>query len=175
VKPFPSVSGIRAFIGLGANLGEREAALRGALSMLAKRPDVRMVAYSGLYETEPVGYREQPRFLNAVACVETTLEPEPLLDVLLAIERAFGRQRIVRWGPRTLDLDLLLYGERRVQSERLTVPHPRLFERAFVLVPLMELQTWLPASVLPSVRRALAATGTDGVAMRKGAGWANIG
>lgn len=162
----------KAFIGLGANLGEREASLRGALSLLAKEPGVRLLAYSGLYETEPVGYRHQPRFLNAVACLETALAPEKLLDVLLGIEQAFGRRRTIRWGPRTLDLDLLLYGERRVHSDRLIVPHPRLFERAFVLVPLLELKELLPATVLGRAMQALAACGTDGVTERKATGWA---
>lgn len=163
-----------AFIGLGTNLGDRETALRGALSLLSQKPGVRMVAYSGLYETEPVGVREQPRFLNAVACVQTTLAPERLLDELMAIEKVYGRRRVVRWGPRTLDLDLLLYGGKTVQTPRLTVPHPRLFERPFVLVPLLELEPWLPVTVLQQARQALAACGTDGVKVQKAGRWAGF-
>ena len=162
----------KAFIGLGANLGDRVAALRGALSILAQNQGIRVLAYSGLYETEPVGVLEQPCFLNAVACVEPVLKPEQLLDELLRIEQIYGRERIIRWGPRTLDLDLLLYGEKQVQTSRLIVPHPRLFERAFVLVPLLELKQWLPASVVRRAQEALTICGADGVTKLEKKHWA---
>ena len=128
----------RAYVGLGANLGDREAALRGALAELAR--DVDVVAVSGFRVTEPVGYADQPSFLNAAAAVETELSPRELLGVLLEVERRLGRTREgPRFGPRTIDLDLLLYGAELVDEPGLTVPHPRLHERAFALEPLQEL------------------------------------
>jgi 2-amino-4-hydroxy-6-hydroxymethyldihydropteridine diphosphokinase len=122
------------YVGLGANLGDREAAIRGAAERLRAR------RLSALRETEPWGNEDQPRFLNAVAEVETELPPRALLDRLLALEREFGRVRDgTRWGPRMLDLDLLLYGSARLEEPGLTVPHPHLHERLFVLEPLAEL------------------------------------
>ncbi len=124
----------RAYVGLGANLGDREAAIRAAAEQLGAR------RVSAIVETEPWGYTDQPRFLNAVAEVETSLEPRAFLERLLEIERSLGRTRDVpRWGPRTIDLDLLVYGDAVVNEPGLTVPHPRLHERAFVLEPLAEL------------------------------------
>lgn len=122
----------------GANLGDRAATLAGALSRLRQTEGIIVVESSPLYETDPVGMVEQPRFLNLVAGVETTLTPEGLLDVLQRIEHAFGRERRERWGPRTLDLDLLAFeGETRADA-RLQLPHPRMHERSFVLVPLAD-------------------------------------
>ena len=130
----------RAFVGLGANLGDREATIREALRLLGERDDVRVEAVSELRETEPVGLTDQPRFLNGAARLETTLAPRALVDVLLETERALGRVRSERWGPRTIDLDLLLYGEATTLDEPgLTLPHPRLHERRFALEPLAEL------------------------------------
>ncbi len=130
----------RAYIGLGANLGDREAAIRRALELLGGRPGVAVAAVSSLRETEPWGFAEQPRFLNGAAALETTLSPRELLDVLLAVERELGRTREgPRYGPRTIDLDVLLYGDELVEEPGLTVPHPRLHERAFALEPLLEL------------------------------------
>lgn len=129
----------QAFIGLGANLGDREPTLKAAIEALGTLPNVSIVESSSLYETDPVGGIAQPMFLNAVAGVETTLAPEELLDEMMQIERTFGRVRSVKNGPRTLDLDLLVYeGEVRA-TEKLALPHPRMFERAFVVVPLREL------------------------------------
>ncbi len=129
----------RAYVGLGANLGDREATIRRALELLGKR--VRVVAVSTLRETEPWGYADQPPFLNAAAAVETELGGRGLLDVLLEVERALGRTREgPRYGPRTIDLDLLLHGDERIDEPGLTVPHPRLRERAFALEPLAELE-----------------------------------
>lgn len=137
----------RAYIGLGANLGDREAALRAALDGLAATPGVDVVAVSSFRETDPVGYLDQPRFLNGAAAVETELSPRELLDALLAVERALGRTRDgPRFGPRTIDLDLLVYGATVVDEPGLTVPHPRLHERRFALEPLAELD---PELVLP--------------------------
>jgi len=137
----------RAYVGLGANLGDREASLRSALELLAAEPGIELVASSSIRETDPVGYEEQPRFLNAAACVETELSARELLDVLLGIERRLGRTRTgQRYGPRTIDLDLLLYAEETVDEPGLHVPHPRLAERRFALEPLAELD---PALVVP--------------------------
>jgi 2-amino-4-hydroxy-6-hydroxymethyldihydropteridine diphosphokinase len=133
---------VRAFIGLGANLGDREATLRQALDLLAAEPGVELRAVSTFRETDPVGYRNQPRFLNAAAKLETTLSPRELLDRMLAVERALGRERTgPRFGPRTIDLDLLLYGDETIDAPGLQVPHPRLHERRFALEPLAELDT----------------------------------
>ena len=139
---------IRAYVGLGSNLGDREATLREALRLLEADPHIDVAVVSSFRETDPVGYVDQPRFLNAAAAVETELAPRALLDRLLATERRLGRDRAAspRSGPRTIDLDLLLYGEERVEEPGLVVPHPRLHERLFVLEPLAELD---PALVVP--------------------------
>jgi 2-amino-4-hydroxy-6-hydroxymethyldihydropteridine diphosphokinase len=129
----------RAFVGLGANLGDRERTIREALRLLDADEDVTVAALSTLRETDPVGVVDQPRFLNGVAALDTELAPRALLDLLLDVERALGRVRAERWGPRTIDLDLLLYGDAVVDRPGLTVPHPRLHERRFVLEPLSEL------------------------------------
>jgi len=134
----------RAYIGLGANLGDRAAMLRAALEQLASEPEIALVAVSGFRETDPVGITEQPRFLNAAAAVDTELPARQLLDRLLAVERKLGRTRTgPRFGPRTIDLDLLLYGDVEIVEEGLQVPHPRLHERLFALEPLAELDAAL--------------------------------
>jgi 2-amino-4-hydroxy-6-hydroxymethyldihydropteridine diphosphokinase len=123
-----------AYVGLGSNLGDREAAIRRAAELIGAR------RLSPIVETDPWGYADQPRFLNAVAEVETPLAPRPFLDHLLDVERRLGRERIgPRWGPRTIDLDLLLWGDERVSEPGLEVPHPRICERLFVLEPLAAL------------------------------------
>ncbi|MBI4582319.1 MAG: 2-amino-4-hydroxy-6-hydroxymethyldihydropteridine diphosphokinase [Planctomycetes bacterium] len=128
-----------AFIGMGANLGHREATIRAALDRLRQAPGVAAVTSSSLHETAAVGGPAgQPPYLNGAARIETTLEPEPLLDLLLNIERMLGRVRREKWGPRIIDLDLLLFDDRVIDTPRLTVPHPRLHERRFVLEPLAE-------------------------------------
>jgi 2-amino-4-hydroxy-6-hydroxymethyldihydropteridine diphosphokinase len=130
----------RAYVGLGANLGAREKTLRNAVDLLAQEEGIEVVAVSTFRETEPVGVVEQPRFLNGAAAVETTLSPRELLDALLRTERTLGRVRDgTRWGPRTVDLDLLLYGDERVDDPGLRIPHPLLHERRFALEPLAEL------------------------------------
>lgn len=126
-----------AYIGLGANLGDRLATLRLAVEHLAGLG--RIVTTSSIYETDPVGYLDQPAFLNAVVALAGATEPRDLVPSLLAIERDLGRVRSFRNAPRALDLDLLLYGEQVVETITVTVPHPRLHERAFVLVPLAEI------------------------------------
>jgi 2-amino-4-hydroxy-6-hydroxymethyldihydropteridine diphosphokinase len=140
-----------AYVGLGANLGDREATIRAAVAQL---PGV--VAVSPLRETDPVGVTDQPQFLNGVAALETELPPRELLDVLLAVERGLGRERRERWGPRTIDLDLLLYGDEVIDEDGLTVPHPRLRERRFVLEPLADLAPKLVVPGLGGVEELLA-------------------
>jgi 2-amino-4-hydroxy-6-hydroxymethyldihydropteridine diphosphokinase len=138
---------MRAYVGVGANLGDREETIRRALDLLDAREGVEIVAVSTLRETDPVGFADQPRFLNGAVAVETELEPRELLDVLLGVERELGRKRAgPRFGPRTIDLDLLAFGERQVSEPGLTVPHPRLAERTFALEPLAELD---PSLELP--------------------------
>jgi 2-amino-4-hydroxy-6-hydroxymethyldihydropteridine diphosphokinase len=138
----------RAYVGVGANLGDREGTIRAALAALDARPDVAVVAVSTLRETDPVGYVDQPRFLNGAAALETGLGPRELLDALLEIERELGRVRGEgpRFGPRPIDLDLLLHGDLVLDEPGLVVPHPRLHERLFALEPLAELD---PALVVP--------------------------
>ena len=130
----------RAYVGLGSNLGDREETLRAAVVALGEHPSVEVVGFSILIDTEPVGYTDQPRFLNGVAAVETELSARELLELLLEVERRFGRSRedVPPQGPRTLDLDLLVYGTAEIEEPGLRVPHPRLHERGFVLEPLAE-------------------------------------
>lgn len=128
------------YIGLGANLGDRERTIRAAVERLGADPEIEVVAVSTLRETEPVGYVAQPRFLNGAAALQTGLAPRELLARLLAVEQELGRTRDgPRFGPRTIDLDLLLHGEAVLEERGLVVPHPRLAERRFVLEPLAEL------------------------------------
>lgn len=128
-----------AYIALGANLGDAEATVAAALDALAALPETRLVAASSLYRTAPIGLRNQPDFINAVAVLDVALEPQALLDALFGIEARFGRQRSIPNAPRTLDLDLLLHGDTTIVGAALTLPHPRMHERAFVLLPLLEI------------------------------------
>jgi 2-amino-4-hydroxy-6-hydroxymethyldihydropteridine diphosphokinase len=138
----------RAFVGLGSNLGQPEALIRSALELLASEEGIEVLAVSTLRETDPVGYEEQPRFLNGAAELATELGPRELLERLLAIERRLGRMRGEgpRFGPRPIDLDLLVYGEEILNEPGLALPHPRLHERRFALEPLAELD---PALEVP--------------------------
>jgi 2-amino-4-hydroxy-6-hydroxymethyldihydropteridine diphosphokinase len=133
---------MRAYIGLGSNLGDRETAIRRAVGYLDEVDGIVVTAMSALRETDPWGPVEQPPFLNGAVAIDTGLDPRVLLDVLLEVERRLGRDRgeaSMRWGPRTIDLDLLLYGVRVVEEPGLVVPHPHLHERRFALEPLAEL------------------------------------
>ena len=141
---------MRAYVGLGGNLGDRQAMLDAAVEALRREPGIEVVAVSSFRETDPVGVADQPRFLNGAVAVETGLSARELLDRLLAVERTLGRTREgERFGPRTIDLDLLIYGDEEIDEPGLTVPHPRLAERAFALEPLVELD---PALTLPDGR-----------------------
>jgi 2-amino-4-hydroxy-6-hydroxymethyldihydropteridine diphosphokinase len=139
------------YIGLGANLGEREATIRQALELLSASGEVEIAAVSSLRETDPVGYEDQPKFLNGAAAVRTELGPRALLARLKDVERRLGRDRSgPRFGPRTIDLDLLLYGDETLDEPDLQVPHPRMHERRFVLEPLADLD---PDALVPGLGR----------------------
>jgi len=142
---------ITAYIGLGANLNDPATQVEYAFAELDRIASTRLAARSSLYATAPVGYLDQPDFINAVARVETTLAPRALLAALLEIEQRHGRARSFRNAPRTLDLDLLLYGAAHFQEDHLTLPHPRMTERAFVLLPLIEIA---PELTIPGRGRA---------------------
>jgi 2-amino-4-hydroxy-6-hydroxymethyldihydropteridine diphosphokinase len=133
------MAAVKAYIGLGANIGDPARQIRGALAALDEIPGTRVTRASSLWRSAPVGYAAQPDFVNAVAEIETVQAPRPLLGELLAIERRYGRERSFANAPRTLDLDLLLYGDRIIAEDALAVPHPRMHERAFVLAPLVEI------------------------------------
>jgi len=140
-----------ATIGLGANLNDPAAQVEYALAELDRLPGTRLLARSSLYASAPVGYVDQPDFINAVAQVETSLAPRALLAALLDIEHRHGRERSFRNAPRTLDLDLLLYGDAHFHEDGLTLPHPRMHARGFVLLPLLEIA---PDAVIPGHGRA---------------------
>ena len=140
-----------AYIGIGSNMSEPATQVMHAFRELEDLPGTRLVRCSSLYETEPQGLRDQPAFVNAVAIIDTTLAPRRLLEGLIEIEERHGRVRMMKNGPRTLDLDILLYGFARVEEDGLTIPHPRLHERAFVLEPLVEVD---PDCEIPGLGRA---------------------
>jgi 2-amino-4-hydroxy-6-hydroxymethyldihydropteridine diphosphokinase len=147
----------RAFVGLGANLGPKEVTILRAVDLLGATEGIEVLELSRLRETEPVGVTEQPPFLNGAVALETSLPPRELLDVLLRVEQELGRERDgERWGPRTIDLDLLVYGDETVDEPGLSVPHPRLHERRFALEPLAELEPELEIPGLGKVSAALA-------------------
>jgi 2-amino-4-hydroxy-6-hydroxymethyldihydropteridine diphosphokinase len=129
----------RAFIALGSNMGDRAANLKEAIQMLAEHPGINLVSYSSIYETDPIGYEEQAEFLNMVIAADTDRTPHELLEVCMSIEKELGRKREFKWGPRIIDLDILLYNHENMIPEDLIIPHPRMKERAFVIVPLAEI------------------------------------
>lgn len=158
---------VRAFVGLGGNLGDVPQVIRGAAVALAALEDVTHLRLSSLYRTPAWGRTEQPDFINAVALLETSLAPMALLDAMLGIEQGFGRVRSEaaedQWGPRTLDLDLLLYGDAVIALSGLTVPHPRMHQRAFVLVPLLELDADVSIPSIGAAADALARVDRAGI------------
>ena len=128
-----------AYIALGSNIGERYTYLTEAIQFLNKNPYIQVNDISSVYETEPVGYTDQSCFLNLVIKISTNLSPQELLKVTQKVENDLARKREIRWGPRTIDLDILLYNQENIEAENLIIPHPRMFERAFVIVPLLEI------------------------------------
>ncbi|AIE58606.1 2-amino-4-hydroxy-6-hydroxymethyldihydropteridine diphosphokinase [Bacillus methanolicus] len=138
-----------AFIALGSNIEDRYTYLKKAVLELDSFDEIKVVSTSSIYETDPVGYEDQDKFLNMVIKVNTSLGPFELLDTCLDIEQKLGRKREIKWGPRTIDLDILLYNNENIETENLTVPHPRMKERAFVMIPLMEIRN----STLPVMKK----------------------
>ncbi len=130
---------VTAYLGLGANLGDKQETIQQALLELDALPTIKVVAVSSLHQTVPVGITDQPDFLNGAAAIQTTLTPQELLAQVLQMEQRLGRVRTVRWGPRTIDIDILAFGDEIVSQPHLTIPHPRLEERAFALLPLAEI------------------------------------
>ena len=154
---------VRAFIGLGGNLGDVRQTLEAAIGRLSGHPGIELAGRSRFYRTPPWGVTDQPDFVNAAIAVDTILGPHALLDVLLETERAFGRTRDGRrWGPRTLDLDLLAHGDAIVHDERLELPHPRMAQRAFVLLPLSDLDAGYAIAGHGTVAKLLETLDTQG-------------
>ncbi|MFA0811892.1 2-amino-4-hydroxy-6-hydroxymethyldihydropteridine diphosphokinase [Microbulbifer epialgicus] len=145
----------KVFIGLGSNLAQPQNQLRSALAAIDQIPSSRLLRCSSFYSSAPIGPGEQPDYVNAVAELETALSPIELLNHLQSIEAAHGRERSVRWGARTLDLDILLFGEKQIDEVRLQVPHPRIAERNFVLLPLSELEPKLKLPTGKTLQRLL--------------------
>jgi 2-amino-4-hydroxy-6-hydroxymethyldihydropteridine diphosphokinase len=151
------------FIGVGSNQGDKQQTIRSALELLCRHPQILFQRMSSLYRTEPVGFTEQDWFVNGALCVTTELEAEAMLDATMEIEQTLGRVRATQWGPRTIDLDLLFYGSLRLESLRLTLPHPRLHERRFVLTPLVEIAPdWVHPVLGRSMRELLAGLSPEG-------------
>jgi 2-amino-4-hydroxy-6-hydroxymethyldihydropteridine diphosphokinase len=143
---------ILAYIGIGSNLASPLKNCQRSITLLAKHPNIEVVSHSSFYETEPVGPKDQGWFVNAVAEIRTDLPPLPLLDALLAIEIEMGRIRKMKWGPRIIDLDILLYDNLTIKNDRLEIPHPEMSQRRFVLAPLAELA---PDSVHPTANKTI--------------------
>ncbi|HEX5564458.1 MAG TPA: 2-amino-4-hydroxy-6-hydroxymethyldihydropteridine diphosphokinase [Sporosarcina sp.] len=157
-----------AYLSIGSNLGDRLAILQEAVRALDSNEKMDVTSVSAVYETEPVGYTEQPNFLNIVVELQTSLDPFELLAACQSIEQSLGRVRDIRWGPRTADLDILLYNNETIVSENLTVPHPRMHERAFVLIPLLELNPDVKHPVTGKHYREEPAAKEDGVVLYRG-------
>ena len=140
------------YLGMGTNLGDRLANLKQALHLLSQLNGVEVIKVSSIYETEPVGYLDQPFFLNLVCQIQTQLTPRLLLDQLQEIEQKLKRVRTIRWGPRTIDIDILLFGNRIIHQSDLMIPHPRMLERSFVIIPLAELA---PDLIIPGTEQTV--------------------
>lgn len=131
----------KAYLSIGSNMGDRLQFLKDAVQMVRFDPEITVKTVSSIYETDPVGYTDQAAFLNIAVELETTLSPHELLVACQRIEQELGRKRIIRWGPRTVDLDILLYNDENIESDDLVIPHPRMAERAFVVIPLASIST----------------------------------
>lgn len=129
----------RVYLSLGSNLGNREENLKKAIHLISQNEDIKINRISSIYETEPIGFKEQDWFLNMVIEIETGLEPHVLLNYILNVERNMGRVREIKWGPRIIDIDILLYDDIEIKDRDLQIPHPRMLDRAFVLIPLVEI------------------------------------
>lgn len=155
---------VTAYLGLGANLGDREANINKALVEIVRTGKCRLTRISSIYETEPVGIREQPNFLNAVAEVETEMAPLELLATLRDAERGIGREKTFKWGPRLIDIDILLYGKQSLSEENLEIPHPEMHRRAFVLTPLAEIAPTVTHPILGLTARKMSDDiGSEGI------------
>lgn len=161
-----------AYLALGANIGDREENLRGAVNML-RMGGCDVIAVSSLYLTKPVDLIDQPDFLNAVICIKTALNSRDLLDMCRKIEQALGRERTIRWGPRVIDIDILLYEGVVVNEKDLVIPHPRMLERAFVMVPLAEIAPDIEVAKGLSARDAALRIDQTGVERTRDASWSN--
>ncbi len=137
---------VTAYIGIGSNIDDRAALLNASIELLSKKEGIEVTSVSSFYNTAPVGYLEQPDFLNAVVEIKTVLSADELLQICGLIEKVLKRERLIHWGPRTIDLDILLYGNQIINKENLNIPHPRMHERAFVLEPLNEIN---PSAIHP--------------------------
>jgi 2-amino-4-hydroxy-6-hydroxymethyldihydropteridine diphosphokinase len=144
--------GNTAFISLGSNIGNRYDYLSKAIEYLTKHPKIQLVNTSSVYETDPVGYEDQDLFLNMVIEIQTEWSPLELLDFCLKVELELGRKREIVWGPRTIDLDILLFNQENIKSEKLVIPHPRMLERNFVMIPLSEIK---PDIIIPNIEKPL--------------------
>lgn len=161
-----------AYVSLGSNIGQREQTLQEAIKRLHQLDEVKVVASSSMYETEPVGYTEQPAFINMAIALETTLSPHQLLEAMLDVEKSLGRVREFQNGPRTIDLDLLMYDDVQLDGVELILPHPRMFERSFVLIPLAELMDAIQAEERFAITTSmLASEGKEGVTLWKKVNW----
>ncbi|MBN3524373.1 2-amino-4-hydroxy-6-hydroxymethyldihydropteridine diphosphokinase [Paenibacillus apiarius] len=163
---------VTAYIALGANIGERERSLHAALTELDRHNYIKVAACSDIYETDPVGYEDQPEFLNMTACLATSLDAEALLQVMLDIEKRLGRVRNIRNGPRVIDLDLLWVEGSKVNTPDLTLPHPRMGERLFVMVPLADIVPESDTQLHAFVHQALGTLdGKEGIRKWKRSSW----
>lgn len=161
----------RAYLALGANIGDTRESMRTAARMIQESGACLVTAASSLYITKPVGLEDQPDFLNAVVEVETALSPRELLDHCRKTEEGMGRQRTIRWGPRVIDIDILLYADRRIHDNDLVIPHPRMTERAFVLVPLAEIAPGVEVAPGLTAREAAARLSSEGVERLEESSW----
>lgn len=149
------------YLSLGTNIGEREQNLKKAVALLRQKKGIRIQAVSSIYETAPIGLVEQPSFLNICLYVTTDASPYEMLEICQSIENELGRVREIRWGPRIIDLDILLYNQETIVADHLIIPHPRMYERAFVLVPLMEIANKPYGEKLQHAERVLKALDLD--------------